>query len=234
MNRSPAWCHRVVCRACSVRASVLFAGVAPELLAPIEAQIDEARLPARARLYPLGGRADAVFTVQSGLIKLVQSLPDGTERIVRLLSGGDVAGLEALVEQPYQQEAVVLQTARICRIPVAVLRQLAEESPPLYGELMRRWQRALAEADAWLTELSTGSARQRVARLLLRLADSQGEGRCALFNRRDLGASLGVTTESASRAVANLKREGLLLERPGGFHIDPAGMARAALNPAGG
>ena len=74
---------------------------------------------------------------------------------------------------------------------------------------MSRWQRALSEADAWLTELSTGSARQRVARLLLRLVRDRESSECDLFSREDMGAMLGITTETTSRTIAEFKRQGL-------------------------
>ena len=35
---------------------------------------------------------------------------------------------------------------------------------------------------------------------------------CSLFSREDLGAVLGLTTETASRVMAGLKRDGLIRE----------------------
>ncbi|HFD87669.1 MAG TPA: helix-turn-helix domain-containing protein, partial [Gammaproteobacteria bacterium] len=68
------------------------------------------------------------------------------------------------------------------------------------------------EADAWVTELSTGSARQRVARLLLRLVRDEDSSECTLFGREDMGAMLGITTETASRTIADFKRKNLIVE----------------------
>ncbi|MES9848028.1 MAG: helix-turn-helix domain-containing protein, partial [Candidatus Thiodiazotropha sp.] len=89
---------------------------------------------------------------------------------------------------------------------------LSKENPALHRELLNRWQRALKEADAWLTELSTGSAKQRVARLLLRLVKDTQMSECNLFAREDMGAMLGITTETASRTIAEFKRQSLLVE----------------------
>jgi CRP-like cAMP-binding protein len=49
-----------------------------------------------------------------------------------------------------------------------------------------------------------------VARLFLLLAEE--ELPCRLFGREDMGALLGVTTETASRFVAEFKRQGLVRE----------------------
>ena len=112
-----------------------------------------------------------MFTIRSGIVKLVQYLPDGSQRIVRLVRTTDVTGLECLIGEPYQHDAVVLQETEVCSLPVKVVENLSRENPSLHRELLNRWQRALKEADAWLTELSTGAAKQRVARLLLRLVN---------------------------------------------------------------
>jgi len=220
MSRSPTCCNRANCSGCATRTSVLFADIDPTLLASIESSVEECVIAAGDSLYRVGDPGKAIFTIRDGLVKLVQYLPDGTQRIVRLVKPTEVAGLEGLLEQPYQHDAVVVQCATVCRIPLAVVNRLATEDPALHRELMRRWQRALSEADAWLTELSTGPSRQRVARLLLRLSGSDGTGMCPLFGRKDMGAMLGITTESASRVIAEFKRADLLEEHADGFHID--------------
>lgn len=215
-------CNTAHCSVCAGSTAYLFSGVEPALLGEIQHAIDTFHIKRGARIYRVGDAGQAIFTVRKGLVKLVQYLPDGTSRIVRLLHSADVAGLEALLGEPYLHDAVVEQDAQLCRIPVHVVRRLEQQSPQLYRELMRRWQRALAAADAWLTELSTGSARQRLARLLLRLSDADGRGLCRLFGRRDMAAMLGLTMETVSRLVAEFRRDGLLVEEAGKFHCPVA------------
>jgi CRP-like cAMP-binding protein len=158
-------------------------------------------------------RGSALFTLRSGVIKLLQYLPDGSQRIVRLLKDSDALGLEALVDQPYQHDAVALTDCEICAIPVSVIEGLGRERPGLYRELMARWQQALSEADAWLTQFTTGTARQRVARLLLRLSCPDQNNHLPLFGREDMGAMVGLTTETVSRTIAELRRQGVLRDR---------------------
>jgi CRP-like cAMP-binding protein len=170
-----------------------------------------------------------MYTIRSGVMKLLQYLPDGGQRIVRLAQTTDVLGLESLVTESYQHEAVALHASEVCRFPSKIVRELARDKPRLHQELMQRWQRALSEADAWLTELSTGSARQRVARLLLRLVRSTEGSECQLFSREDMGAMLGITTETASRTIADFKRKSLLLEKhPNRFLLDVPNLQRIA------
>jgi len=218
------------CRNCGMRESVLFSGLEESLLEAVQESIDDVVVEPGDLVYRMGDPGNAAFTLRQGVVKLVQYLPDGAHRIVRLVRPHDVFGLEALLGLRYQHDAIVVQRASLCRIPASVLHKLDTGHPKLHQELLRRWQRALNEADAWLTELSTGSARQRVIRLLLRLVDDNGIGVCPLFSRKDMGAMLGVTTESASRAVAELKREGVLKESSRGFQCDMTLLKRIAID----
>ena len=207
-----AWDGEADCLSCSLRESALFAGLRERDFERIHDPIDQYNLKPGTVLYHAGDESDHMFTVRTGSLKLVQYLADGGQRIVRLARSTDVLGLEALLENQYQHDAVVLQPTEVCRFPARIVRTLGEENPALHRELMARWQRALSEADAWLTELSTGSARQRIARLLLRLVRNRQSSECELFSREDMGAMLGITTETTSRTIAEFKRQSLLVD----------------------
>ncbi|MBB1126379.1 Crp/Fnr family transcriptional regulator [Thiospirillum jenense] len=224
-----AWAGDADCRTCALRTSMLFADLEAADFEIIHEPIEQFNFKAGAVLYHSGDRDEYMFTVRSGALKLVQYLADGNLRIVRLVRSGDVLGLEALLDECYQHDAVVLQPTELCRFPVQLVQTLAHDNSKLYRELMTRWQRALTEADAWLTELSTGSARQRMARLLLRLIQDSTRNTCQLFNREDMGAMLGITTETASRTVASFKREDLIIEiTPTEYLLDVLSLRRIA------
>ena len=207
-----AWSGEADCKNCALRDSVLFAGLQETDFEKIHQPINQFLLQPGHVLYHAGDQGDRMFTVRSGLIKLVQYLPDGSQRIVRLVRKADVTGLEALLEKSYQHDALVMQPTEICCLPVSTVQALSKDNPDLHIELLNRWQRALSEADAWLTELSTGPAKERVARLLRRLVQDEDPPVCTLFGREDLGAMLAITTETASRTIAEFKRKGLLTD----------------------
>jgi CRP/FNR family transcriptional regulator len=207
-----AWAGPPQCRHCSIRDLVLFADLAHDDFQLIHKPIDELHFGVGEVLYRPADHPAHVFTVREGLVKLVQYLPNGGQRIVRLLKQGDVAGLEVLLGHPYQHEAVVLEAVLTCHIPVSVIERLSQDTPRLHKQLLARWQRAVSDADAWITDLSTGPAQSRVARLLLRLSGSHPGDHCYLPTREDIGAMVGITSETASRVVAELKRNGLVNE----------------------
>lgn len=216
-----AWTGLAQCQNCGVRDLVLFAELKEPDFNLIHMPIDELTLAPGAVLYNVGDDPGAVYQVRSGLIKLVQYLPAGGQRIVRLLRGGDIAGLETLLDQPYQHTAVALHPSLSCRIPREIIQRLSDGTPRLHQQLLRHWQQTVQRADAFLLQLGTGSARARVARLFLILAEANSSPQCDLFGREDVGAMLGITTETASRMVADFKRLGLITElRTNRFQCD--------------
>lgn len=214
-----AWKGTADCQNCELRNTALFAGLTVDDFEHIHEPIVQVSLRQGESLYRSGEQGNRIYTLRHGFMKLVRYLPDGTQRIVRLVRPSDVTGLEALLGQPYEHEAVALQASELCCLPTSVVNDLSRRNPELHQELLKRWQKALVSADSWLTELSTGSARQRVARLILCLSDNDEPPRCQLFNREDIGAMLGITTETASRIIADFRRHDWLRQSDGSRYL---------------
>lgn len=204
-----AWEGGSACESCGIRHLALFADLQHQDFELIHEPIVEIQMTPGDHLYNEGDEGEYLYTVRSGVIKLVQFLPDGSHRIVRLLRRGDVAGLEVLINPEYEHYAIAMRDAELCRIPRDVVEKLNRETPRLHKQLLTRWHTAVRQADEWLTELSTGSSKSRVARLVIGLSDKM-TSKCYLFSREDLGAILGVTTETTSRIIAEFKRDGSL------------------------
>ncbi len=207
-----AWQGVANCEQCSIRSSVLFQGLSEDDFAKIHKPINQFEIKAGAKIYNVGDEANSMFTIRSGLVKLVQYLPDGTQRIVRLLKTSDVIGLEAVLSPTYKHDAIALHDTEVCLYPSSAAIDLSKTNPVLHQELMTRWERALDDADKWATEFSTGTSKQRVARLLLMLSKDSPDNVCKLFGREDMGAILSTTTETASRTIAEFKRQDLITE----------------------
>lgn len=225
---NPEWIGRAKCAVCEVRNFVLFAGLSTNELDAILQPIDNLHVTQHAFLYEEGRPSPYLYTVRSGLIKLKVDLPNGSQRIVRLLRPGDVAGLETLVGERYHHTAIALQDADVCRIPREVVIQLDQTSPSVHQALLRRWQNSVDQADHFITALSTGPAEARMARLLITLGCTSDQPE-TMPSREDMGALLGITTETASRIMAEFKRRGLVqADRGSEVVCDPDGLARLA------
>ena len=203
------WQGRAKCTICEVRNIVLFSGLSQQELDTLLTPIDNLHVPQHAALYEQGTAAPYVYTVRSGLIKLRVQLPNGGRRIVRLLRPGDVAGQETLVGERYHHSAIALQDADVCRIPREVVLHLDQTHPEVHQALQQRWQRSIDQAELSITALSTGTAETRMARLLIMLGCTSDQPE-TMPGREDMGALLGITTETASRVMADFKRRRLI------------------------
>jgi CRP-like cAMP-binding protein len=209
-----AWRGNANCLACDGRENSFFAGLSPCAIADIHVDVNNTGLPAGETIYQPGVKAEYLWVLRTGAVKLLTSAWDGEPRIVRVLKSGDVAGLEGLLAGSYAHTAVTVGEVHACRTPIRAVQQICLEQASFQWNLMQKWQAALQDAEQWLVDMtSTGAtARVRMARLLLRLRDGESN-RVYNFSREDLGLMLGITIETASRIVAAFLRERLLVRR---------------------
>ena len=200
-----------VCMDCGVRRSALFGVLSQTELEGMHYRIADLGFEPGQSLFKAHVPGQAAFTVREGVVRLERSSARGERRIVRLAGRSDLIGMEAMLGQTYASDAVACTPVKACRLPRALVEEMAAAKPELLRNLMKRWQAALDEAEEWLTELSAGSARWRMLRLMLKLSEfGDADGRIWLPTRGQMGAMLGMTVETASRLVSALKREGLL------------------------
>ena len=220
----------MACAACKVRSQALFGVLDDSGLDRIPTQIASVTLLPDAPVHDRGTAGLAVFTIREGLVRFERSSEHGDRRIVRIAGRGDLIGQEALLNRPYGDDAVACTEVQLCRIPRALIDQLAQGRDELPRELMLRWQRALDAAEAWVSDLSTGPARRRLLYLLRRLAEHAGaDDTIWLPRREEIGAMLDMTIETASRLVSALRREGVLTLLPGRTAVLDRGALRKAL-----
>ena len=217
------WRGRSDCVHCSIRGMMLFSQLPEHSFGHLLQPIDNQHYPPDSILYREDQQGDAVFSIRRGLVKLLCEGVDGGQRIVRLLGRGDVAGLEVLDKGVrYRHTAVAVGDVDLCSIPLVTLKDLERQHPELCNRLRQQLQAQVNRADHWIKHLNTGVARVRIAHLLLLLttiaADRNGD--IELLPRDDMAAVCGVTKETASRIVAEFKRDGWLVKvAPNTFRV---------------
>ncbi len=170
---------------------------------------------------------DALYVVRDGRIKLLNYLENGRARIVRLHNKSSILGLNGLMDEPHTHEAVAIDDVYIYQIPMRLIIAVKNKDPDTYSHLLEHLQEDLKMADTWITDFSTGAIRARVARLLSFLMDKDVDtGPCevTLLTVEEMANILGVTPESVSRVMADMKRKNILWETssdtPECFHCD--------------
>lgn len=195
---------------CILRRTAAFAQLDDRDFIRIHRFIEQQEFSKGDVLYSEGRVAKGIFVVRGGMVKLVRNTCDGRERIVRVLRSCDIAGLEALATAQYDSDAVALTAMAVCRIPLDTIKELVVNNPHVLGELMKKWQQALKDAGDWLTELNSGTARQRISHLVIRMCDPDNSEISTLLSLEDMGSMVDLKIETISREVSRLVRIGAL------------------------
>jgi len=154
--------------------------------------------------------------ILSGVVKLTKMSRDGRQQIVGLQFAPDFMG-RPFVENT-DVEALASTMVRLCSFPVSVLEELLEETPAMERRIYRQTMAELDEARDWLFALGRKSAREKVASFLLlitthadpdQVADEALEIELPL-KRADIADFLGLTIETVSRQITNLRKAGIL------------------------
>lgn len=200
------------CAICGVRRQAICSALSVEQL-PRLGQIAASRsLEPGQTLFHEGDPAEDLFTVTVGMIKLFKLMPDGRRQIMGFVLPGDVLGLSAQKSFVYSAEAVT--PAEVCRFRRPHLDRLLEEAPALERALLARATSELAAAQEQMLLLGRKSARERLASFLVGFAQRLGAGPGQAFElamtRTDIADYLGLTIETVSRTLTQLRREGLI------------------------
>lgn len=186
----------------------------PAEQAQVAAIMTNAELPPRATVFHEADRAEYVYNVTEGALKLYKVLPDGRQQVTGFLFPGDFLGLA--YNDRYACSAETLKPTSLCRFPRKRLEALFRALPQLERRLLGLASNELAAAQDQLLLLGRKTARERVASFLLMLA--AGAERRGLapdpivlpMTRGEIADYLGLTLETVSRNFSWLKTRGLI------------------------
>lgn len=200
----------VSCEICEIREISVCRSLAPEDLARLQAIMTHVHLDADQAIIREGEPAESLFNVVCGAVKLYKLLPDGRRQITGFLFPGDFLGIA--LNDTYVYSAEALTPVRLCRFPRRRLEALLKEIPTLEHELLDEVATELIAAQDQMLLLGRKTARERVASFLLMLMRrAERHGRpvnpVALpMSRSDIADYLGLTTETVSRTITQLRQ----------------------------
>ena len=160
------------------------------------------------------GTLNHAWLLTDGLVIQGYYNSNGEREICRVYRPGDIIGLEALepVENATLQGNPPLTTETIAlssftRIPLHRLRQEQAVNLAVAQGIAHLLCREVIASHYWKINIGTGTAIRRISRFLL-WASSRDH--CIVPPREKLGSIVSVTTETASRIIASLRRQGCL------------------------
>lgn len=213
---------RLVCAECPALAKGLCSSLNADELARLGAVSWHRRFQSGKAIHEEGEIPPAFGAVLSGVVKLMKSMPDGTQQIVGLAGAGDFLG------RPFTGEAraaaVAASEVEVCWFPRAAIEALATESGAVKTWLYEYVAGELEKAQEWIVLLGRMTAEQKVAAFLLSVlrnkrfekdGDSElpAEDDVTLdlpLSRTEMADYLGLTIETVSRHIARLRERGIL------------------------
>jgi CRP-like cAMP-binding protein len=194
-----------------------FKGLAVSDIAEINKQFIDRGYQSGEIIFFEGDPATRLYVVADGNVKLMHHTPDGKAVMLDILTVGDFFG-----RLTYAQGDVYFETAH-AHTPVCCLsidgdqfRQILKRHPPVALKVMDIMAKRLREANKMVQLLSVSSVEQRLAHVLVKLADKFGQQDDVglliqmPLSRADLAEMTGTTTETASRVMSHLGNEGLV------------------------
>ena len=207
----------VVCLACEARHKGVCGALNPDQLTRLNQHTTKTTMPRGKQLQGVRDEANSYSNILSGVVKLSKLMADGRQQIVGLQFAPDFMG------RPYSSESdVTIEAAtdvRLCSFPKSVLEAMLREAPEMEHKLHQQTLNELNEARDWLLTLGRKTAAEKVASFILLIAshidpegelDSEKREIAFPLTRSDIADFLGLTTETVSRQLTNLRKRGII------------------------
>lgn len=179
----------------------------PEALA-VGARVRE--LAAGEELFRRGERAVAIFSVESGRLRLVRRTIEDHLVILHTASAGEFFAEAALFAKAYHCDAVAVLPSRLRVYPKAKLLAAMRAEPTLHEAFTASLAHQLQALRARLEMRNIRSARARLLQYLALVASPDGRTVRLDAPLQDIAGELGLSREALYRTLAKLESDGLV------------------------
>ena len=205
-------CHADDCLLCEAH---LQEGVTEAQACEIQGLLSRRGAVPQEVVFRQGEASDWLFVVRAGQVKLSVSGSDGREQIMRIAIAGQLIGYDTVDELHHPYTATALTPVRLCGIRHRDLLRVLEQNLEVSRRMVQLLNQELSQAQALIHILGQKSSTEKIALFLLSLvpehsrAEPQTEMALPL-SRQEIADMLGLTVETVSRLMAELKRERII------------------------
>lgn len=202
------------CGRCQVGEVAFCTGLSNSDIQRLSTVVGQIQMPSGTAVFREGEAAVHLYSVALGTLKLYKLMPDGRRQITAFLFPGDFFGLA--VDGGYAYTAEALSPVVLCRFPRRKLDQVLEDVPRIEKRLLGLAIDELAAAHEQMLLLGRKTAKEKVASFLMMLsrrAERRGLAASPIalpMSRSDIADYLGLTIETVSRTLTQLKRDGVI------------------------
>jgi len=214
---SSCLCHADDCLLCEAH---LIEGLTNEQACDIQGLLSRRNLKPQEILFHQGEESEWLYVVRGGQLKLSINESDGREQIMRIAVAGQLIGYDTIDDLHHPYSATALTPARLCGIRHRDMLRVLDQNLEVSKRMVQLLNEELSQAQALIHILGQKSSAEKIALFLLSLVPQQnhdGDDVEMPLSRREMADMLGLTEETVSRLMAELKRAGII-EAPRG-HI---------------
>lgn len=177
------------------------------------AKSTETHFRAGSHVFFEGDSVDWLYQVKSGVLRLTRVLEDGRRQVIAFGYPGDIVGFPS--DGLHHTDCDVLVDAHLQPYRRSML-ESGEGDPQLHRNLLQAALREISAMQDHFMMLGRKSAVEKVASFLCVLADRVGDGlgdykQVVLpMSRGDIADFLGLTTETVSRTLTQLRRSKII------------------------
>lgn len=197
--------------------TALFVGIDEPTLDTIAEKAVHRRYRKGSVIFVQGEQGERCFAIVSGAVKISAYNQDGREAVIAVLGPGDVFGELSLFDQAARSaDATSIEDTELLSLDTAALTEAIKARPELGLALLRVLGRRLRLTNEALQDIAFFDVPGRVARRLADLADAHGVPQDdgilidIPLSQESLAQMVGATRESVNKALASLKRRGLV------------------------
>jgi CRP/FNR family transcriptional regulator len=197
--------------------TALFAGIDDAVLSTIGEKAIHRRYRKGSVIFVQGEQGERCFAIVEGAVKISAYHPDGREAVMAVLGPGDVFGELSLFDQaPRSGDASAIEDTQLLSLDAAAVTEAIRAHPELGLSLLRVLGRRLRLTNEALQDIAFFDVPGRVARRLADLADAHGVQQAdgilvdLPLSQESLAQMVGATRESVNKALASLRRRGLV------------------------
>ncbi|MFD2262938.1 helix-turn-helix domain-containing protein [Lacibacterium aquatile] len=174
----------------------------------------DVKLSAGSTLFIEGDKADHLYNISHGCIRIHKLLPDGRRQVIGFLTTGDFLGFAVRDGYAYSAEAVT--NTKLCGFSRVKLEHLLQAFPAMEKRLLGIAANELAVAQDQMLLLGRKTAAERLASFLIAFSDRLLKADLPIspivlpMARSDISDYLGLTNETISRTFTRFRKLGLI------------------------
>jgi CRP/FNR family transcriptional regulator len=171
-------------------------------------------------IFMQGDKADTMFLLKAGRVKLSKTMEDGTEITLDIRKAGDFLGENMLSEEiDYPVTAWCMENTLICGFTKASFEKIVLDYPNIGLQVIRNLSTRIASLTDRVGSMSLSNLEDRLHRVLANVAREHGSrssmGLVIQFplTHEDLSFLVGAHRVSITRAMKNLRESGKIIQR---------------------